>query len=242
MERFDKFVDEYYNNFLTPSKNFTCNTTLATLNDNRIISGYKGSDIKYYTHINYYSMKKALESLLQFNNKTYYQFVETGCASHGTKSTLLWDKFVNFYNGQVDSVDLSLENVLTTRLLVSNKTNVHHSDSLLYLKDYNKNIDFLYLDSYDCDFFNDNGSSEHHFKEFKSIEHLLIENQSIILIDDTPLNKYWLDGALLRKDFNWINDNQMFFGKGNLVNEYLEKNTNSTKILHQYQSLWLYKK
>jgi hypothetical protein len=234
----DAILEIFFNkyNFYTP------NATLATLNDNRLISGYIGKDVSFYTHVNYYTVKKALESLIKYNQKNFYQFVETGCAaSHGTKSTLLWDIFVNQYNGRVDSVDLSINNVLSTRQLVSNKTQVHHSDSVEYLKTFNKNIDFLYLDSYDCDFFNDNGSSLHHFNELKSIENQLIPNQTIILIDDTPINKYWMDGALQRDDIYKISDEQILFGKGNLVNEYLETKTSSVKLLHQYQTVWLYK-
>jgi hypothetical protein len=50
-----------------------------------------------------------------------------------------------------------------------------------------------------------------------------------------------MDGALQRDDIYKISDEQILFGKGNLVNEYLETKTSSVKLLHQYQTVWLYK-
>jgi len=184
-------------------------------------------------------MKKALELVSEFHTKPI--IVETGCAAHGTKSTLLWDKYANLTGGEVHSVDLNPKAVQETQKYVSKATCVVNSDSLVFLKDFDKPIHFLYLDSYDCVFVRDNGSAEHHFKEFMLCLNNLVDN-CVILIDDTPLNRYWLDDGQYSPFFNKFRDNQEIFGKGNLVNEYLEKNTNSRKVLHQYQTLWIYKK
>jgi len=70
-------------------------------------------------------MKEALRQLL-FHNKDLnkFKFVETGCSAHGTKSTMLWDKFVNFYDGSVSSVDLNEHAVNNTNSVISSKSKV----------------------------------------------------------------------------------------------------------------------
>ena len=42
----------------------------------------------------FHTIYKALSELIK-QGKNEYIIVETGCSAHGTKSTLLWDKFVN---------------------------------------------------------------------------------------------------------------------------------------------------
>jgi hypothetical protein len=184
-------------------------------------------------------MKEALRQLLVHNKDlNKFKFVETGCSAHGTKSTLLWDKFVNFYDGSVASVDLNEHAVNETNSLISEKSKVFHSNNLDYLPKIDNLIDFLYLDSYDVDFLNPLPSAIRHLEEFKRVKHLLHKN-SIILIDDTPVSPYWLDDgqnspiySSLKRQFN-----PNMAGKGSLVNLELEK-MGATKILHQYQTLW----
>jgi len=164
--------------------------------------------------------------------------VETGCAAHGTKSTLLFDKFVNTFDGKVVSVDLNKNAVDLTNRATSNKTTVVHSDSLKLLPTLTKPIDLLYLDSYDVDFLNPQPSAEHHLKEFNCIKHLL-HKDSIVLIDDTPVSPEWLDNGTFSTIYHKFKEsfNSNMCGKGSLVNLELEK-MNATKIMHQYQVLW----
>jgi len=180
----------------------------------------------------------ALEKLLE-NQKKSYTFVETGCCAHGTKSTILWDKFVNLFGGNVFSVDLNQQAVDETNNKTSDKTEVICSDSLLYLPFLTIPIDFLYLDSYDVDFLNPLPSAEHHLKEFNIVKHLL-QKGSIILIDDTPISREWFDNALCSELYHTMknNFNTEMSGKGSLVNKELEK-MGATKIMHQYQTLWV---
>jgi hypothetical protein len=227
-------IDELLSKFFIKSKNKTSNETLAHY-ENEVISG--GLNGKYYTHINFLSIKKALEELVK-QNKSNYVIVETGCSAHGTKSTLIWDKFVNLFGGKVISVDLNENAVKLTNLSTSDKTKVYCSNSLDFLPNIKESIDFLYLDSYDVNFLNPIDSAEHHLKEFNCIKHLLHKG-SIILIDDTPISPEWLDNGIyspiyekLKKQFN-----KNLSGKGSLVNIELEK-MGATKILHQYQILW----
>tara|TARA_B100000902_G_scaffold391200_1_gene441466 strand:+ start:3044 stop:3763 length:720 start_codon:yes stop_codon:yes gene_type:complete len=228
-------LNNIFNSFFYKQKHKTDHETLANYDDKTLIAG--GSNGKFYTHICYHTMYRALLELLN-NNKDNYTIVETGCSAHGTKSTLLWDKFVNFFGGKVLSVDLNRYAVNLTNIQSSEKTKVIHSNSLDYLPTITDKIDFLYLDSYDVDFLNPQPSAEHHLKEFNCIKHLLHEG-SIVLIDDTPICPEWLDNGKYSRHYNKLKpkfDINMS-GKGSLVSQELEK-MGATKIMHQYQVLW----
>jgi hypothetical protein len=229
-------LNELFDDFFNKMKFITSNESLANYEDGSLESG--GIRGKFYTHINYHTIKNALVELLK-QNKDFYNIVETGCAAHGTKSTLLWDKFVNIFEGKVNSVDLNQNAVNSTNILTSDKTKVVCSDSLLYLPTLKEDIDFLYLDSYDVDFSNPLPSAMHHLKEFNCVKHLL-KKGSIILIDDTPCSPEWFDGGKSRNDYEIIKKyfNSDMSGKGSLVNKELEK-MGATKIMHQYQILWI---
>ncbi|PZO42398.1 MAG: hypothetical protein DCF19_07360 [Pseudanabaena frigida] len=176
---------------------------------------------------------------LSSKHSSPYNIVETGCSSWGVSSTLLWDTFVSEFGGTVDSIDINMQNVEHARKAVSENTTIHCSDSVDFLLDYRKPIDLLYLDSFDCDFFRDNGSADHHLKEFKAVENLLKES-SLILIDDTPINKHWLDNAMQRKDYDYLSETHVFYGKGNKIYSYLTQQTHSKLLLHTYQCLFEY--
>tara|TARA_B110000114_G_C14981259_1_gene352581 strand:+ start:140 stop:874 length:735 start_codon:yes stop_codon:yes gene_type:complete len=236
----------FLNNDIIPSffnlkSKKTSHEALYNSDNGKLISGYipTDNDRKYfYTHICYHTMKKSLELLLKNNNNNI--IVETGCSTHqGTKSTTLWDKFVNSYGGNVYSVDLDDRAVTLANSVTSDKTLVTCSDSVEYLKTFTQPIDLLYLDSYDVDFSNPLPSANHHLNEFNAVKHLLHKG-SIVLIDDTPVSADWYDDAYSipvnsPKRTNFLPE---MSGKGSLVNVELEK-MNATKILHQYQVLWV---
>lgn len=228
-------LDSLFHSFLVKLDKKTPDTTLACYGDLIIPGGDYGI---FYTHICYYTM---YEALIQLNkqNRNHYTIVETGCGTGGTKSTLLWDKFVNHTGGKVLSVDLNANSVKISNELTSNKTKVTHSDSLDYLPTLTDKIDFLYLDSYDANFLDPLPSAEHHLKEFNIVKHLLHKG-SIILIDDTPVNPQWLDDGENSPLYSRLKNNfdKDLSGKGSLVCKELEK-MGATKILHQYQVLWV---
>ena len=242
VESWNKFEMEVYDMFFHKQSNKTSHETLANVYGT-LIPGFNKENHHdnniFFTHINYYTMKEALRQLIMYNsNLNHFNFVETGCSAHGTKSTLLWDKFVNFYDGSVVSVDLNKHSVDEANASTSDKTDVIHSNSLDYLPKINNMIDFLYLDSYDVDFLNPSPSAEHHLAEFNKIKHLLHKN-SIVLIDDTPLTPEWLDDGKNCPIYTTLKGQfkPNMAGKGSLVNQELEK-MGATKILHQYQTLW----
>jgi len=240
---------EYLNENIIPKffdikSNKTSHETLYNSNDGiNLISGYiplDNSDKHFYTHICYHTMKKSLELLLKNNVNNPSTIVETGCSTHqGTKSTTLWDMFVNKYGGNVYSVDIDSRAVLNANKMTSDKTLVTCNDSVKYLQTFLKPIDFLYLDSYDVDFSNPLPSAIHHLNEFNAVKHLLHKG-SVVLIDDTPVSADWYDDAynIPENDSRRLNFNTDMSGKGSLVHIELEK-MNATKMLHQYQSLWI---
>ena len=221
----NNFVSERFDVHFKKSEVKTSNETVYSLDESS------------YTHINYHSMKEALRQLTLVD-KDFYRIVETGCSSHGTKSTLLWDKFVNFYDGEVVSVDLDKKAVEEASRMTSEKTRVVHGNSLDYLGSHESAIDFLYLDSYDVDFLNPRPSAEHHLLEFNKVKHLL-HKDSLILIDDTPVSPLWLDNGIYNNIYMEYMESfdPNMAGKGSLVNLELEK-MGAEKILHEYQILW----
>lgn len=232
----EKKLYDLFNSHFFKKPNNTGHEGLANYDDSSLVPG--GEDGAFYTHINYHTMYQSLLELIK-NDKQKYFFVETGCSAHGTKSTLLWDKFVNIFDGIVYSVDLNQNAVNITQRQVSKKTNVFCMNSLDLLPQIDEQVDFLYLDSYDVDFLDPKPSAEHHLKEFNLIKHLL-KPGSVVLIDDTPCSPEWLDGGLkspiyekLKKQFD-----PNMCGKGSLVNLELEK-MGAKKIMHQYQTLWV---
>lgn len=115
--------------------------------------------------------------------------VETGCSRYENSwegdgnSTIIWDKFVNYFGGQVYSVDIDPNSTAHAKLLVSDKTNVITSDSIEWLKLVDLKVDLLYLDSYDIDWNNPDPSMRHHEKELNASLHLLSPG-SIVAVDD----------------------------------------------------------
>lgn len=126
--------------------------------------------------------------------------IETGTSReglHGAKSngaaTIVFGKWAKQNNAIVHSVDISEKSIKASQMEVDKQNldthiNIHHSDSVAFLNDFNEQVDFLYLDSYDYN--NDpevqRKSQEHHLKEFHAIENQLHEN-SFVLIDDCDL-------------------------------------------------------
>lgn len=134
------------------------------------------------------SFEKMIAHLKTIDNPL---IVETGCnrstdnwAGDGM-STIIFDKYINDYNGELHSVDIDQRHVNLATSLVSNKTTIHCSDSVAWLWNFNKlgrKIDLLYLDSFDYD--GSNGlSMQHHMYELTAALPSL-KNGTMIAVDD----------------------------------------------------------
>ncbi|SHG44491.1 class I SAM-dependent methyltransferase [Winogradskyella jejuensis] len=141
---------------------------------------------------------KVLKLLKERNVKI---IVETGTSRKGLEgaksdgaATIVFGKWAKENGAVMHSVDISEDSVNGSKNEVQKQglqdvVTVHLDDSLNYLKNFEGQIDFLYLDSYDyskTDLDIQRKSQEHHLQEFKIIEDRLHTN-TIVLIDDCGL-------------------------------------------------------
>lgn len=142
----------------------------------------------------------------------YPLIVETGCIRPGDQpwstvensfkddgmSTCIFDRYINDYDGEFHSVDLSPVHVDYARSMISDKTEVHCRDSVEFLWVLNKEllktkryIDLIYLDSYDWIKGREPECMAHHIKELASIISR-ISPGGLLVVDDnygSPTNR-----------------------------------------------------
>ena len=103
---------------------------------------------------------------------------------------MLFSRWAKDNGAEMYSVDINPIALKTAKRACRefNKGNVHfiEQDSAIFLHNFDKQIDFLYLDSYDFEISNPLPSQIHHLKEIMAAYPYLSE-QCIILIDDCDL-------------------------------------------------------
>ena len=166
--------------------------------------------------------------------------LESGIASIGTNSTYLFNEYVRKYGGFFWSVDINKSLVNKHRGNMCPATQLICDDSVSFFTNWSKSHDVanvIYLDSYDLDFYNPIPSGNHGLAEYKSLIPV-IKKDTLLLIDDTPINPYWLDTRnKLYNDMSvyYLNNNNTLPGKGMFV---LNEITNANKLIHNYQVLY----
>lgn len=181
------------------------------------------------------SLEIVFELLDKKENKQFF-IVETGCmrADHGElafgddgASTYILDDFINFYDGELYSVDINNNNVEHAKKMVSDKTKVYCSDSVDFLWKIpkEKKIDLLYLDSYDFEPDNPIPSQLHHIKELCAVMKNL-EKGSIVLVDDNANTP----------EFEWFTKIAKG-GKAGFVKNFME-NIGAELLIDGYQIVW----
>ena len=169
-------------------------------------------------------------------DKQDYTIVETGCmsADHGDlafgddgASTYIFDDFINYYDGEVVSVDITPDNVAHAQKMVSERTTVYCSDSVEFLWNIpeKRKIDLLYLDSYDFEPDNPIPSQKHHLKELTAVMKNLRKG-SIIMVDDNANTP----------EFEWFTKIAQG-GKAGFVKEFM-KDIGAELLLDEYQIIW----
>jgi hypothetical protein len=125
------------------------------------------------------------------------------------QSTVLWKEFSSIYESEIHTVDLEPEAAKVVREECGDAVQAHTGDSVAFLHDFAsgpepRQIDLLYLDSYDLDVDDPFPSAFHHIKELIAIRPCLRAG-SIVAIDDNIvapgggyigkgyLAKYWFD-------------------------------------------------
>lgn len=191
------------------------------------------------------SFRMAFEYLENLNRPVC--IVETGCVRDTRidafttegQSTVLFDKFGESVVGtSIHSVDINAANVATCKSLVSDKVQVHTSDSVHFLRNKCANlihpftsIDLLYLDSYDVDMENPHNAALHCMNELFAASHLITDN-TLILIDDSPATASIIEGSLKRISPFATN------GKGKYVASYMQS-IGRTPFIKGFQIAWL---
>ena len=174
--------------------------------------------LRKYNHpknIRYESFKFAL---LEANKRKLKTIVETGCARGKIKfiffskinwkdgmSTMIFSDYAKFVNGKLTSCDIEKKNIKNAKKFVGNNEKFVEfvtDDSVKFLSSFNKNIDFLYLDSLDGQFIN---SSEHQLKEIEIAINLLNSN-SLVLLDDKGVKTNLSLDFLKKKNYKIINE------------------------------------
>jgi hypothetical protein len=186
-------------------------------------------------HLNYLTFKKLFENIVKIKEPL---ILESGIASAGTQSTYLFNEYVKKYGGRFWSVDINPNLVRQHEGNMCPSTQLICDDSVKFFDKWvleNKKVDVVYLDSYDLDFYNPEPSANHGLKEYLSLLPVLKEG-SILLIDDTPINPYWLDsrGTLYNDMEVYYKKNNYMPGKGMDV----LKASNAEVLLHNYQVLY----
>ena len=152
--------------------------------------------LQYYNNPKNFRFKSFEFALLEAKKRNLKIFVETGVARGKSKflffskinwkdgmSTLIFSDYVKHMNGSLTSCDISQKNVNNAKKFTSkNKEFVNFivDDSIKFLSEINKSIDFLYLDSLDGQF---EESSRHQLEEIKVVKKNL-HKDSLVLLDD----------------------------------------------------------
>jgi FkbM family methyltransferase len=136
---------------------------------------------------------------LESQRRDFYTIVETGVSHfagadgvpghfciHG-HATLLFDEFVNAYDGIVYSIDHSREHCELAAQWVSGKVRIFCQDSRAFLAGFHPPtpIDCIYLDTMDVDWHSPHTSALHHMAELCAILPRLGEG-CLVVADDTP--------------------------------------------------------
>ena len=122
--------------------------------------------------------------------------VETGTSRHGDRnfwgdggSTILFGDWATDNQAMLYTVDLSSNAIEASRSATksfSENIQYHCCDSIKFLEQFGKPIDFLYLDSYDFDERNPLPSQVHHLQEITAA-YPFLHKKSIVVIDDCDL-------------------------------------------------------
>ena len=166
-------------------------------------------------NIRFKSFEFALNEAKKRNHKT---IVETGVARGKIKflffskinwldgmSTVIFSDYARHMSGELFSCDISAQNIKNAKKFSkSNKDFITFvtDDSLNFLSEFNKDIDFLYLDSLDGQF---EGASLHQLAEIKIAKKKLKKN-SLVLLDDKGDKTNLSIDYMLKNNFKIINE------------------------------------
>lgn len=186
-------------------------------------------------------------SILESDFSPPYNIIETGCVrpyetvsrrnipdndrlrDEGS-STVIFDEFVNYYDGTVRTVDLNQDACNYCNEMTSAKTTVTCLDSIEFLWQTDlSNTCLFYLDSYDVDFKNPIMANFHHMKELVCISKYL--KDTLVVVDDCRFSQQHCNSQS-KSDLP-----AEIYGKGFMVKLFME-NIEAELIHDGYQQVW----
>ena len=176
-------------------------------------------------NIRFELFKKTLEIASKRNVKI---IVETG-TSRGKKkflffkkfnwkdgmSTLMFSEFAHLIKGELHSCDISEENINNAKNFTkkyNENVNFYIKDSIIFLQEFHKKIDLLYLDSFDGH--DVDLASKHQLNEAKAVIDKL-KDSSLILLDDKGAKTLYSKDYFVKKGFKILAEshNQLLLSK-----------------------------
>jgi hypothetical protein len=151
------------------------------------------------------------------------------CCNDGHSSLLLARAAKEFHTVDIDMGCAKLTRSELKKHNLWSKSNVYCGDGIKFLQDFDKQINFLYLDAWDVEYPN---HAEMHLEAFKTAENKLAE-KSVILIDDTDI------GYSVEKGFH--NDEECLGGKGRLLIPFLQQKDNFKLLFKGRQTCFIKK-
>lgn len=151
------------------------------------------------------------EALRLMSERNVKIIVEAGTARCGDTnfdgdggSTVLFAHWAYVHGATFYSVDINEKHIeIAQAVVIPYRTHIRFvlSDSVRFLHDFDQQIDFLYLDSWDYDEKNPGPAQQHNLREVQAVYDKLTDN-SIIMIDDCnipgggkgKLALQWLEG------------------------------------------------
>jgi len=174
--------------------------------------------LENYNHPKNFRFASFKFALLEAQKRNLKTLVETGCSRGKVKfiffskinwkdgmSTMIFSDYAKFMNGNLTTCDIEKKNIENAKKFV--KKNLGYvkfvvDDSLNFLENYNKEIDFLYLDSLDGQFAE---ASSHQLKEIKIAKNKLNKN-GLVLLDDKGDKTNLSINYMLENNFKIINE------------------------------------
>jgi hypothetical protein len=151
------------------------------------------------------------------------------CCNDGHSSLLLARAAKEFHTVDIDMECAKLTRSELKKYNLWSSSNVYCGDGIKFLQDFDKQIDFLYLDAWDVEYPN---HAEMHLEAFKIAENKL-SDKTVILIDDTDI------GYSIEKGFH--NDEECLGGKGRLLIPFLLQKNNFKLLFKGRQTCFIKK-
>jgi hypothetical protein len=190
------------------------------------------------SHVNFSSLRDTLSML----DGRPSLILETGSSAWGTDSSRLFDAYVASFGGEFHTVDIRMEPMFKLGGSLTAGSSLTCDDSVRFLRRWveenpGRQVDLVYLDSWDLDVHDPVPAATHGLEEFLAIAPALGEG-SLLLIDDTPADPDWLPIEWREAARDFQAESGMVPGKGMLVDRYLSDRGAVTKVHHRYQVLY----